>query len=77
MGYINTFTDAEMLLEYMLFNNLECEPYVVNRINILRNLDYILNAAQDSQPLGEWSFLNNLMYNPSIQYRMWQIQQFE
>jgi hypothetical protein len=76
-GYINTFTDSEMLLEYMLFNNLMCEPYAVNRINILRNLDYILNAAQDSQPLGEWSFLNNLMYNPSIQYRMWQIQQFE
>jgi hypothetical protein len=77
IGYINTFNDAEMLLQYMLFNNLMCETYAVNRLNILRNLDYVVNAAQDSQPLGAWAFLNNLMYNPDIQYRMWQIQQFE
>jgi hypothetical protein len=76
-GYINNFTDPELLLDYILHNGLTCDLYAINRVNILRNLDFIINAATDSTPLGSWAELNNMIYNPSIQYRMWQIQQFE
>ena len=77
IGYINSFTDADMLLDYVVNNNLMTDAYAVNRVNLLRNLEYIINTTADSTSLGQWSERNHMMYNPSIQYRMWQIQQFE
>ena len=77
IGEIHTFHDADQLLDHALNHSLMGNPLVVNRINVLRNLEYILDSAQDSQPLGQWAQLNHLLYNPSVQYRMWQLVQVE
>ena len=76
-GYINTFSDPDNLIEYAFKQGLLCHPYISNRIILLKNLKNVLCEVSDITTLGEWAQANNILYNSDVQYRMWQIQQFE
>jgi hypothetical protein len=53
------------------------DTYAKNRLNLLSNLKDIMASFHDAPELGNYANLNHLIYNPDLQYRMWQIEQFE